>query len=613
MKNRLQFNYYMPASFPYTREKAALFIENLFSKNTNSKTSLPAEPVVVFYGETAEESTPLIGIGRGGDGKDILNNMPYYLIDYTKVINDNETLFGNVDTLKKEDEKLNLAIVEINNNIDEVKENAIRIEEKFDSEVKRIDEAIATETSRATGVEDEIKGLLHEESDRAKSAESDLQSKINVNRTYAEGVDQRLSETIASNTNDHTEIRTAINAEVGRATSREDALSGEIAAESSRAMGAEHEISDRLSIAIANIDSAKASITTNKVMSTNKTIGVVATDGVGTDLSVNVDQKTIVIDTLTGKLSVDANEIRQPISSEDKVLTNDENGLFAHLSLMWVKSTDGAANDEIQLIGKNGLVISRIDVADFIKDGILNGVELIDIDGVSYIRFTFNTGEVIDLNVKDLIDVYKAGDGLQLVDNVFSIKRDATSENFLTVSPDGIKVSGIQAAIDIANVGLVNAIDAVDAKVEVLNGSVETPGSVKQIFSQTIIANEVTDITPENVSGQTLLRRVATSGSIYASNRAVDIVYVGADSSQSNVNVILTKLLEENAILKEKVAVLESNEYKEALYTEFANRIYNSIKGTAMEIGVKKTYDVTDAVNGIEIGFADDAVFQAGA
>jgi len=613
MKNRLQFNYYMPASFPYTREKAVLFIENLFSKNTNSQTSLPAEPVVVFYGETAEESTPLIGIGRGGDGKDILNNMPYYLIDYTKAINDIETLFGNVDTLKKEDEKLNLAIAEINNNIDEIKKNAIRIEEKFDSEVKRIDEAIATEISRATGVEDEIKGLLHEESDRAKSAESDLQSKINVNRTYAEGVDQRLSETIASNTNDHTEIRTAINAEVGRATSREDALSGEIAAESSRAMGAEHEISDRLSIAIANIDSAKASITTNKVMSTNKTIGVVATDGVGTDLSVNVDQKTIVIDALTGKLSVDANEIRQPISSEDKVLTNDENGLYAQLSLMWVKSTDGAANDEIQLIGKNGLVISRIDVADFIKDGILNGVELIDIDGVSYIRFTFNTGEVIDLNVKDLIDVYKAGDGLQLVDNVFSIKRDATSENFLTVSPDGIKVSGIQSAIDVANVGLVNAIDAVDAKVEVLNGSLETPGSVKQIVSQTIIANEVTDITPENVSGQTLLRRVATSGSIYASNRAADIVYVGADSSQSNVNVILTKLLEENAILKEKVAVLESNEYKEALYTEFANRIYNSIKGTALEIGVKKTYDVTDAVNGLEIGFADDAVFQAGA
>ena len=623
MKNRLQFNYYMPASFPYTREKAVLFIENLFSKNTTSQTSLPAEPVVVFYGEEAAESSVLIAIGRGGDGKDILNNVPYYLIDYTQTTKDIENLFDEVDSLKKIDETLNLTIVEINNNIDEIKRNAIRIEDKFDAEVATLNDKINAETERATGVEHDIVVMIHGESDRAKIAEKDLQNNIDVEttraegveneiRTYAEGVDQRLTETIASNTNDHTEIRTALYKETDRATTREDALSGEITNEVNRALKREGEINDRLSTAIANIDSAKASITTNKVMSTNKTLSVVATDGIGTDLSVNVDQKTIIIDPLTGKLSVDANEIRQPISPEDKILTNDENGLHAHLSLKWVKSTDGSKNDEIQLIGKNG-VISSIDVADFIKDGILNGVKLETREGVTYIVFTFNTGEVIELDVKNLIDVYTAGDGLQLVENVFSIKRDPLSDNFLTVSPDGIKISGIQTAIEDANMGLTNAIASVDAKVNVLNGSVETPGSVKQILSQTIIANEVTDITPENVSGQTLLRRVATSGSIYASNRALDIIYEAEDGNTSNVNILLRNLLSENAVLKEKVARLESIEYKEQLFTEFANRIYNGMEGVAMEIGVNKKYDINNTnITGVEIGFADDALFQAG-
>ena len=630
MKNRLQFNYYMPASFPYKREEAVLFIENLFSKNTTSQTSLPAEPVVVFYGENATESSVLFAIGRGGDGKDILNNVPYYLIDYTQTTNDIKTLFGEVDDLKNADELINDAIIEINNNIDEIKKNAKSIEDRIDVEVETLngkigtekseriagdealDDKIKTERERAEGVEKEIKDMIDEESDRAKLAEKDLQYNIGVEtvraegvekeiRTYAEGVDQRLTETIASNTKDHTEIRTALNV-----------LSGEITKETNRALNKESEINDRLSNAIADIDSAKANIVTNKVMSTNKTLNVVATDGIGTDISVNVDQKTIIIDSLTGKLSVNANEVRQPISPEDKILTNEENGLLAHLSLKWVKSTDGSQNDEIQLIGKNG-VISSIDVADFIKDGILNGVKLETREGITYIVFTFNTGEVIELDVKNLIDVYTAGDGLQLVENVFSIKRDPLSDNFLTVSPDGIKISGIQTAIENANMGLTNAIASVDAKVNVLNGSVETPGSVKQILSQTIIANEVTDITPENVSGQTLLRRVATSGSIYASNRAKDIIYEAEDGNTSNVNILLRNLLAENAVLKEKVARFESAEYKEQLFTEFANRIYNGMTGVAMEIGVNKKYDINNTnITGVEIGFADDALFQAG-
>ena len=550
MKNRLQFNYYMPEVFPYTREDAVAFIESLFSTNSmESLCSLTAEPIIVFYGETSSTSSALIAIGRGGNGVDKPNNLPYYLVDYTKSVEDISFLLDKTSKLNGEVDKLNEVISEINNNITGIKENATRIEVELNAKIDEVDgrlnEKIDGETKRAESVEELISDNLNAEITRAKNKESEILSSID-------------------NTN------------------------------------------EKLAIAQKNI-------TTNKVKSENRSITITPIDNVGTDISINVDDKSIVIDKTTGQIKVDSSVIRQPISSDDMILTNGENGLYAHLSMAWVKSTDGSAVDEIQLIGRNGIVISRINVADFIKDGILNGVKLETRDGQPYLIFTFNTGEVIELDVKELIDVYVAGDGIQIIDNVVSIKRDPTSDNFLSVSPDGLKISGIQSAIDNANMGLTNAITSVDAKVDVLNGNLETPGSVKHILSQTIIANEVTNITPESISGQTLLRRVATSGSIYASNRAIDIIYEAEDGNTSNINILIRNLLTENAVLKEKVNKLESVEYKEQLFTEFANRIYNGITGAAMEIGVNKKYDSTNTnINGVEIGFADDALFQAG-
>ena len=64
------------------------------------------------------------------------------------------------------------------------------------------------------------------------------------------------------------------------------------------------------------------------------------------------------------------------------------------------------------------------------------------------IKLVLNNDDVIYINAKDLIDTYTAGDGISLEDNVISIKYNPHSEEFLVVDEDGIKVQGIQAAID---------------------------------------------------------------------------------------------------------------------------------------------------------------------
>ena len=61
-----------------------------------------------------------------------------------------------------------------------------------------------------------------------------------------------------------------------------------------------------------------------------------------------------------------------------------------------------------------------------------------------------NQDEPVYINTKDLVDYYTAGDGIEIdnTHNTIAIKYNAHSEEFLVVDADGIRVEGIQAAID---------------------------------------------------------------------------------------------------------------------------------------------------------------------
>ena len=75
--------------------------------------------------------------------------------------------------------------------------------------------------------------------------------------------------------------------------------------------------------------------------------------------------------------------------------------------------------------------------------------------GDKYIDFVVNTTDAsetaqhIYLPVNELVDVYTAGNGIDISNaNVVSAVVDNTSESFLTVGANGLKLSGVQTAID---------------------------------------------------------------------------------------------------------------------------------------------------------------------
>ena len=64
------------------------------------------------------------------------------------------------------------------------------------------------------------------------------------------------------------------------------------------------------------------------------------------------------------------------------------------------------------------------------------------------IKLVLNNDDVIYINAEDLVDIYTAGDGISLDDNEIAIKIDDSSESFLIVGSNGLKLDGVQTAID---------------------------------------------------------------------------------------------------------------------------------------------------------------------
>lgn len=141
------------------------------------------------------------------------------------------------------------------------------------------------------------------------------------------------------------------------------------------------------------------------------------------------------------------------VKSGEKVISLDgSNKLQATLTIGY-----DSTSQKIQLKGISNEVISEFSAADFVKDGFLDSAELVEVSssqaGTSgfpstsgtYIKFTWNTesGKSVSwVDVTSLIDVYTAGNGIEITSNVVSLKIDSTQGSNVTVTAgaNGLKV-----------------------------------------------------------------------------------------------------------------------------------------------------------------------------
>ena len=184
----------------------------------------------------------------------------------------------------------------------------------------------------------------------------------------------------------------------------------------------------------------------------------------GQEVVADAQTKTI---TLTTPL-----DVVRGLADGEKFLTLD-NGtgkLGATVGLTYYTNTTGEKPVyEIRLTGKDGEVISTIDAKSFVKDGMLDSVELVanpaDQAAGTYLVFTWNTeaglSEPMYVPVTDLIDVYTQGDGITIEDKVIKAKVKS-GDAYLEVTTDGIASKGIDTAITTAK----NAVIGTEADAE---------------------------------------------------------------------------------------------------------------------------------------------------
>ncbi len=120
-----------------------------------------------------------------------------------------------------------------------------------------------------------------------------------------------------------------------------------------------------------------------------------------------------------------------------------------HLNLTYNTETK-----KINLEGFDSSVIASIDATAFIKDGMINTVELVtDPESHSpgtYLVITFNTDagkDAIYLDVSSLIDVYEGHNGIKVTGKHIHLIIDPTSEPYLSLSDNGIQLKGINSKI----------------------------------------------------------------------------------------------------------------------------------------------------------------------
>lgn len=207
---------------------------------------------------------------------------------------------------------------------------------------------------------------------------------------------------------------------------------------------------------ISNLTQYKVA-TSNDLKSKVSAVRATANKGIEIEGSATTPTVGIKLDPTQGNvtLSLGANGLK----AEDTTALRDVTGqnfikkngtdVEGHLNLTYNTETK-----KINLEGFDSSIIASIDATAFIKDGMINTVELVtdpeSHDPGTYLVITFNTDagkDAIYLDVSSLIDVYEGHNGVKVTGKHIHLIIDPTSEPYLSLSDNGIKIEGINAKI----------------------------------------------------------------------------------------------------------------------------------------------------------------------
>lgn len=397
------------------------------------------------------------------------------------------------------------------------------------------------------------------------------------------------TETFSANTvSEISRLDTKIEGEETRATTAENSISANVTTLSSTTKFFS-------AATVAEIERIDATATRNKVKSTGNTI-VVTEATEGTNLETNIDNKTI-------------------LSNNGELKTG--------LKVMPLAAGELESNvrEAFRLVDNEGRPVDGTTIKIY-KSSSLVSIELINVDGIDYVRITYidneGTTQTMDLNIQKLIFEAEFKDGLVVNENgEVRVKIDPTSEVFLTVSSEGIKVSGLQNAINTAVAAeaarATAAEDSISANVTTLSSTTEAfsagtvakfelmesgwnvPGSIKHTIEDAFVKSVAVGSSED--SNKTLMRYYndGDEHKYYVSSNASDMYY-----NSLPLSAVIKNIEDKNAQSSSAIDELSAATINEVARLD--GRIDNeTTRATAAENSISGTVNTLSAATESEI------------
>lgn len=389
---------------------------------------------------------------------------------------------------------------------------------------------------------------------------------------------------------------------------------------------------DTVNTALSKLENT---IAQNTVTSEDGTVTIDAT-GSTTDLSVNIDGTTLVKDATDGTISSALKVIKvipTGTAGTDEVVDTTLGTNIKEAYRLVYNDSNNPIGKQINVYKDSAL--SRVylgHVDDTINSS--TGAAATTGTGDTALCFVYHkedgTYELVPVNVQSFLQESEFGNGLQVDNHVVSVKIDSTSEkdsqstpvDFLSVSSNGIKVSGIKdeidrkiAALDVTDTAVagqyVSAVNETDGKVAMTRANVSeavlnnyakgtAPASL-DIAATDTINQAFAKLEHKIADGVASLDADVTS----TNGTNVQVQVVETDGKITAVNVTDNSI---NATdLNNKIATLDGS----AIATAASGNVYTVLTGVTETDGIiSKTGEVTLAAVA-KTGAAEDVSVAA--
>lgn len=353
--------------------------------------------------------------------------------------------------------------------------------------------ALTTEQTRATNEEQRIESLVNSHyneanalHDEIKTNVKDLTNKVNETKLDVTNANNAIGNEASERTRQDDIIKADVadlSADIATLNASEDTpysvrhivkteytdnLTQLIGNETDRATQKENELADKIEKFSAETNGSLADALSEAKTYTNNEVGKLSTS-VNTNLEkAKVEVSKALSDDATAKTTAALSEAKSYTDAATATLTAKDTEIDSKIAELVQKDKDtdivlSTKIGEVTVVKNSQSDLQYTLMVDGKPSGEINIPQDQFVDSVNYdetnkhITFVFITktgNKTVEIDISDLVDNYVNGDGISLDGNKFSLKIDPSSESYLTVSENGVKLSGINDALNVkANVG----------------------------------------------------------------------------------------------------------------------------------------------------------------